>query len=212
MNIPDKNMVFPLKHHRKLCFLKNMITNPSIIVGDYTYYDDFKDVRNFEKNVKYHFDFIGDKLIIGKFCMIATGAQFITNGGNYLTESISSYPFTIFGGDWANAMDGKSYPPKGDTIIGNDLWIGHNATIMPGIKIGDGSVVATNSTVTKDVEPYSIIGGNPAKTIHKRFPDKQIEILLQMKWWNWDIEKITRSVQILTGSDINALSDLLKKC
>ncbi|WP_167615893.1 CatB-related O-acetyltransferase [Maribellus sediminis] len=209
MNIPDKNTTFPLPHHDRLCFLKNTIKNPNIIVGDYTYYDDFDDVHNFEKNVKYHFDFVGDKLIIGKFCMIASGATFIMNGGNHLTDAISSYPFSIFGGDWSNAMDGKSFPYKGDTIIGNDVWIGHNAVIMPGVKIGDGAIVATNSTVTKDVEPYSIVGGNPARTIRKRFSDEQIEILLNLKWWNWELEKITRSVQILTGNDVNALQKLL---
>ena len=209
--IPDKDKIFPLEHHNKLCFLKNIVTSPNIIVGDYTYYDDFEDVHNFEKNVKYHFDFIGDKLIIGKFCMIASGAKFIMNGGNHLTEAISAYPFAIFGGDWQNAMERKSYPSKGDTIIGNDVWIGHNATIMPGVHIGDGAVIATNSTVTKDVEPYSVVGGNPAKLIRKRFSDEQIEILLQLKWWNWDIEKITESVQLLTGNNVEALCKMLNK-
>ncbi len=211
MDIPDKNKIFPLEHHNKLCFLKNIITNPNIIVGDYTYYDDFDDVHNFEKNVKYHFDFVGDKLIIGKFCMIASGVTFIMNGGNHLTDSISSYPFSIFGGDWANAMEGKSFPFKGDTLVGNDVWIGHNAVIMPGLKIGDGAIIATNSTVTKNVEPYTIVGGNPAKPIRKRFSAEQIEILLQLQWWNWDIEKITQSVKILTGSDVNALRELLSE-
>jgi virginiamycin A acetyltransferase len=208
MNIPDKNTIFPLAHHNKLAFLKNIITNPNILVGDYTYYDDFEDIFNFEKNVKYHFDFMGDKLIIGKFCMIASGAKFIMNGGNHLTDAISAYPFAIYGGDWQNAMDGKSYPFKGDTTIGNDVWIGHNATVMPGITIGDGAVVATNSTVTKNIEPYSIVGGNPARLIKKRFSDEQIEVLLQTKWWDWEIEKITRYVDILTGNDIEKLKSL----
>lgn len=211
MNIPDSSTTFPLPYHDRLCFLKNIIKNPNIVVGDYTYYDDFEDVQNFEKNVKYHFDFIGDKLIIGKFCMVASGATFIMNGGNHLTEAISAYPFAIFGGDWQNAMDGKSYPSKGDTIIGNDVWIGYNATIMTGVTIGDGAVIATNSTVTKDVEPYSVVGGNPAKLIRKRFSEEQIEILLQLKWWEWNIEKITRSVQILTGNDVEALRKMLNK-
>lgn len=208
MNIPDKNTRFPLSNYQNLVFLKNIISKPNIIVGDFTYYDDFDDVNNFEKNVKYHFDFVGDKLIIGKFCMIASGAKFIMSGGNHLTEAISAYPFAIFGGNWQNAMHDKSYPSKGDTIIGNDVWIGYNSTIMPGVKISDGSIIATNSTVVKDVEPYTIVGGNPAKPIRKRFSDEQIEILLQLKWWDWDIEKITRSVQILTGNDVNALSAL----
>ena len=209
MNIPDKNKTFPLAHYNRLCFLKNIIKNPNIIVGDYTYYDDFEDVNNFEKNVKYHFDFVGDKLIIGKFCMIASGARFIMNGGNHLSDSISAYPFSIFGEDWSNAMEGKSFPYKGDTEIGNDVRIGNNATIMPGIKVGDGAIIATNSTVTKDIEPYTIVGGNPAKPIRKRFPEEQIEVLLKLKWWDWDIEKITRSVQVLSGTNIDELSKLL---
>lgn len=204
MNIPDKHQKFPLAQHKTLCFLKNVITNPNIEVGDYTYYDDFEDVNNFEKNVKYHFDFIGDKLIIGKFCMIASGVKFIMNGGNHLTESISSYPFAIFGKDWSHAMNGKGYPNKGNTVIGNDVWIGHNATIMPGIQIGDGAIIAANSTVVKNVAPYSIIGGNPSKEIKKRFNPAQIDELLKIQWWHWDIEKITKNVQQLTSENINS--------
>ena len=205
MTFPDKNTLFPLPHHKKLCFLKNMITNPNIIVGDYTYYDDFEDVRNFESNVKYHFDFIGDKLIIGKFCMIASGATFIMNGGNHLSDSLSAYPFAIFGSGWEKAMEGKEYPVKGDTVIGNDVWIGHNATIMPGLTVGDGAIIAANATVTKNVEPYTIVGGNPAKVIRKRFPDKTIEQLLELQWWNWDPEKITRNLTNLTDTSIEDL-------
>lgn len=205
MAAPDRDQIFPLENYNSLCFLKNTIKNPNIIVGDYTYYDDFEDVGNFEKNVKYHFNFIGDKLIIGKFCMIASGVSFIMNGANHLTESISSYPFAIFGNDWANAMEGKAYPTKGDTVIGNDVWIGHNVTIMPGIHIDDGVIVATNSTVTKNVEPYSIIGGNPAKLIKKRFSELQIKWLLDTQWWNWPIEKISRNVHKLTDKHIEDL-------
>ncbi len=205
MTAPDANEKFPLPGYNRLCFLKNIITNPNIIVGDYTYYDDFEDVRNFEKNVKYHFDFIGDKLIIGKFCMIASGVTFIMNGANHLTEAVSTYPFAIFGHGWAEAMDGKTYPTKGDTIIGNDVWIGYNAVIMPGVQIGDGAVIASNSTVTKDVAPYTIVGGNPAKEIRRRFSEKEIEQLLELQWWNWDLEKITQNVAHLTGENIQAL-------
>lgn len=208
LKIPDKNIPYPLENYNRLCFLKNIIKNPNIIVGDYTYYDDFESVDNFEKNVKYHFDFIGDKLIIGKFCMIASGVSFIMNGGNHLTESISAYPFAIFGKDWSNAMDGKSYPTKGDTIIGNDVWIGHNSTIMPGIKIGNGAIIAANSIVVKNVEPYTIVGGNPSKVIKKRFSDEVINLLLAIQWWNWDIEKITQNVQLLTSNDFEKLSHL----
>lgn len=205
MTGPNKDSRFPLENYDRLCFLKNVVKNPNIIVGDYTYYDDFEDVDNFERNVKYHFDFVDDKLIIGKFCMIASDVKFIMNGANHLTDAITSYPFAIFGHGWENAMDGKTYPKKGDIHIGNDVWIGYNATIMAGVTVGDGAIIATNATVTKDVAPYSIVGGNPAQEIRKRFPDKVIEKLLEMKWWNWDIEKITRNVQHLTGGDIDSL-------
>ncbi len=205
MNIPDKHLKFPLAHYDRLCFLKNIITRPNIIVGDYTYYDDFEDVHNFEKNVKYHFDFVGDKLIIGKFCMIASGATFIMNGANHVSNAITSYPFAIFGADWSQAMEGKHYPIKQDTLIGNDVWIGYKATIMPGIQVGDGAIIATNATVTKDVAPYSIVGGNPAREIRKRFTQEQIAKLLAIRWWDWEVEKITRHVQHLTGEDIDQL-------
>lgn len=207
MNGPDANTKFPLENYNRLCFLKNVVTNPNIIVGDYTYYDDFDDVANFEKNVKYLFDFTGDKLIIGKFCMIASGVTFIMNGANHLSKSISAYPFAIFGNGWEDAMEGKSYPIKGDTIIGNDVWIGYNATILAGVHIGDGAIIATNATVTKDVEPYTIVGGNPAKEIRKRFTKEEIERLLKLKWWDRDIGWITNNVKKLTG---NAIDELMK--
>ena len=205
MAAPNKNQTFPLSNYNRLCFLKNIITNPNIIVGDYTYYDDFEDVHNFVKNVKYHFEFIGDKLIIGKFCMIASDVTFIMGGANHLSTAISAYPFAIFGNDWQHAMDGKTYPVKGDTIVGNDVWIGYKATIMPGVKIGDGAIIASNATVTKDVAPYSIVGGNPATEIRKRFNEDQIKELLLLKWWDWEIDKITDNVGALTGMDFNLL-------
>ncbi len=203
--ISDKDQIFPLPHYQRLCFLKNIIKNPNIIVGDYTYYDDFEDVYNFEKNVKYHFDFISDKLIIGKFCMIASDVKFIMNGANHLVDAVSTYPFAIFGEDWAGAMDNKTYPHKGNIVIGNDVWIGYNATIMAGVKIGDGAIIATNSTVTKDVPPYTIVGGNPAKEIKKRFSDDEIATLLELKWWDWEMEKITRALPLLTDKDVGGL-------
>jgi len=202
MTGPNKNIIFPLHKYDRLCFLKNVVKNANISVGDYTYYDDFENVENFEKNVKYHFDFIDDKLIIGKFCMIASNVTFIMNGANHLTDAFTTYPFAIFGNGWETAMDGKSYPKKGDIIIGNDVWIGYNATIMAGVTIGDGAIVATNSTVIKSVEPYSIVGGNPATEIKKRFSNDTISRLLKVKWWNWDEQKITRNLQHLTDKDI----------
>ncbi|MCA0931312.1 CatB-related O-acetyltransferase [Lutimonas saemankumensis] len=202
---PNKDIKFPIENYDRLCFLKNIVKNPNIIIGDYTYYDDFDNVENFEKNVKYLFDFIGDKLVIGKFCMIASDVNFIMNGANHLTNAITSYPFAIFGKGWEKAMDGKSYPKKGDINIGNDVWIGYNATIMAGVTIGDGAIIATNSTVVKDVEPYSIVGGNPAIEIKKRFSEDIIEKLLELKWWDWEIEKITKNVQSLTSNDITKI-------
>ena len=206
MKGPNKNIKFPLRQYDRLCFLKNSIQNPNIIVGDYTYYDDFENVDNFEKNVKYHFDFVDDKLIIGKFCMIASDVTFIMNGANHLSNALSTYPFAIFGNGWEHAMEGKTYPNKGDIIIGNDVWIGYNATIMAGVRIGNGAIIATNATVVSDVAPYSIVGGNPAREIKKRFPPETIEKLQTLKWWDWDIEKITKNLQNLTSTDIDRLS------
>lgn len=205
MTGPNKDFKFPILNYDRLCFLKNIVKNPNIIIGDYTYYDDFENVDNFEKNVKYHFDFIDDKLIIGKFCMIASDVKFIMNGANHLTDALSSYPFAIFGNGWDNAMNNRSYPTKGDINIGNDVWIGYNATIMSGVTIGDGAIIATNSTIIKDVEPYSIVGGNPGREIKKRFPEETIAKLLAIKWWNWEIEKITQNVQNLTSNNIDQL-------
>lgn len=207
MNGPDRHTLLPLQDHKKLCFLKNLVSNPNIIVGDYTYYDDFEDVRNFENNVKYHFDFVGDKLIIGRFSMIASDVKFIMNGANHITQSISAYPFAIFGQGWEAAMEGREYPHKGDTVIGNDVWIGYNATIMPGVCIGDGAIVAAKALVVRDVPPYAIVGGNPAKVIRKRFNDAEIERLLAIRWWDWDAEKITANLHLLTGTDIDALEN-----
>ena len=205
MNGPNKDLKFPLDNYDRLCFLKNVVKNPNIVVGDYTYYDDFENVENFEKNVKYLFDFSGDKLIIGKFCMIASDVKFIMNGANHLTDALSAYPFAIFGNGWEHAMDRKTYPHKGDLISGNDVWIGYNATIMAGVTIGDGAIIGANSTVVKNVEPYTVVGGNPAQQIKKRFSEEVIQKLLALKWWDWDIEKITRNLPNLTDNKVAKL-------
>ncbi|HAI83844.1 MAG TPA: chloramphenicol acetyltransferase, partial [Chitinophagaceae bacterium] len=136
---------------------------------------------------------------------IASGVTFIMNGANHLTEAISTYPFAIFGNGWEHAMEGKTYPHKGDIVIGNDVWIGYNATIMAGVTIGDGAIIATNATVVKDVPPYAVVGGNPAQIIKHRFDDATIAALLKIQWWHWDTAKITRNLQALTGNDIAAL-------
>lgn len=207
MPIPDPATIYPISDLQTLCFLKNIIDHPQIEIGDYTYYHDFEDVAHFEKNVKYLFEHSGDKLIIGKFCMIASDVTFIMNGANHLTEAASAYPFAIFGGDWAGAMDGKAYPIKGDLVIGNDVWIGYGATIMAGVTIGDGAIIATNATVTRDVPPYAIVGGNPARIIRIRFSTSVVDQLCQLKWWDWPIDKITKHLHILTSNDI---AELLK--
>jgi virginiamycin A acetyltransferase len=208
MAAPDSSTVFPLAGYDRLCFLKNIIDHPQIRVGEYTYYDDFDDVANFQRNVRYLFDFTGDRLEIGRFCMIASGVEFIMNGANHLVNAVSSYPFAIFGGDWANAMDERSYPTKGNTIIGNDVWIGYRASILPGVTIGDGSIIGSYSVVTRDVPPYSIVGGNPAMVIRPRFDEATVATLLAIRWWDWPIDKITRYVAHLTGPVAELLTAL----
>jgi virginiamycin A acetyltransferase len=192
MAVIAPSTTFPLAGYQRLCFLKNLINHPQISIGDYTYYDDFESVENFQKNVRYLFEFTGDQLIIGKFCMIASGVEFIMNGANHLVQVVSSYPFAIFGGDWSTAMDNKSYPTKGNTIIGNDVWLGYRASILPGVTIGHGSIIGSYSVVTRHIPPYSVVGGNPAKVIRPRFDESAIAQLLEIAWWDWPIEKITR--------------------
>jgi virginiamycin A acetyltransferase len=200
---PNPNTLYPIEGMTRTCFLKNIITNPQIIVGDYTYYDDPVDIYNFERNVLYLFDFIQDKLIIGKFCQIAAGVRFIMNGGNHALDGISTYPFKIFGQAWKDAC--LNAVSKGDTIIGNDVWIGTSATIMPGIKIGHGAIIGTNAVMAKDVAPYTIVGGNPAQPIRQRFDETTIEFLLKIQWWDWPVEKISNNLQSITTGDFEAL-------
>ncbi len=208
MAVTDPSTVFPLTGYDRLCFLKNVITHPQITIGEYTYYDDFETVANFQKNVRYLFDFTGDHLTIGKFCMIASGVEFIMNGANHLAGAVSAYPFAIFGGDWAKAMDGKSYPRKGETTIGNDVWIGYRAAILPGVTIGDGAIIGSYAVVTRDVPPYGIVGGNPAQVIRPRFDESTTARLLEVAWWQWPIEKITQYASLLTGDVTGFLAEL----
>jgi virginiamycin A acetyltransferase len=203
-NGPYPDTIYPLTNQKRLVYLKNIVKNPNIIVGDYTYYHDFENPENFERNVLYHFDSEGDKLIIGKFCSIAADVKFIMNGANHRTDWLTNYPFPIFGSGWEVAMP-KNWPNKGDTVIGNDVWIGYDALIMPGIQIGDGAIIATRAVVTRHVEPYAIVGGNPALEIRKRFAQNIIEELLEICWWDWEIAKITRNLKTICSADINAL-------
>ncbi|MCH8622816.1 Vat family streptogramin A O-acetyltransferase [Undibacterium sp. TS12] len=190
----------------QVCYIKNTVSNPNIIIGDYTYYDDPEDAENFERNVLYHFPFIGDKLIIGKFCAIARGAKFIMNGANHSMSGISTYPFQIFGNGWEKIpMDFDTLPYKGDTVIGNDVWIGYEALIMPGVNIGNGAIISSRAVVTSDVPPYTIVGGNPAKPLRKRFTDDIIETLEQIAWWDWPVEKISQHIGVIIAGDVGAL-------
>ena len=203
---PDPKDKHPMKGFPQVCFIQNTVTNPNIIIGDYTYYDDPEDSEDFERNVLYHFPFTGDRLIIGKFCALARGVKFIMNGANHKLDGFSTYPFFGFGNGWERVLpQPEEFPYKGDTVVGNDVWIGYEAVIMPGVTIGDGAIVAANSVVVKDVLPYTIVGGNPAKLIRQRFEDDVIEVLLMVVWWNWDIEKITRNLEAIVSADLDAL-------
>lgn len=193
----------------QVCFIKNTVRNPNIVIGDYTYYDDPEDSENFERNVLYHYPFIGDKLIIGKFCAIARGARFIMNGANHKVSGISTYPFQIFGNGWEKVMPSLAdLPHKGDTVIGNDVWIGYDVLVMPGVQIGDGAIISSRSVVVRDVPAYTVVGGNPATPLKQRFPDELIADLLAIAWWDWPIEKITRHLGAITAANI----DYLKSC
>ncbi|MCE2027306.1 Vat family streptogramin A O-acetyltransferase [Sessilibacter corallicola] len=200
MHGPNPNDKSPIPNFPQVGFLKNYITRENIIVGDYTYYDDPNGPENFENNVLYHFPFVGDKLIIGKFCAIATNVKFIMNGANHQTNGVSTYPFYIFGNGWEKAMPKEGdLPYKGDTVIGNDVWIGYETTIMPGVKIGNGAIIATKSVVTKDVPDYAVVGGNPAEIIKYRFDEATIEKLLKMAWWDWSVEEISERLGEIVG-------------
>ena len=175
---PDPNILYPNDKIKSMCFIKNTITRSNIVVGDYTYYDDNTGAENFEEHVTHHYEFLGDKLIIGKFCAIAKGIEFIMNGANHRMNSVSTYPFNLMGNSWEKATpDLSDLPLKGDTIIGNDVWIGQNVTVLPGVTIGDGAIIAANAVVTKDIPSYHIAGGNPCRIIKKRFDDELIDYL-----------------------------------
>ena len=209
MNGPDPNDKHPMAGFPQVCYIKNTVKNPNIIIGDYTYYDDPNGSEEFERNVLYHYPFIGDKLIIGKFCAIAQGVKFIMNGANHKLSGLSSYPFSIFGTGWEKVIPQPGeLPYKGDTIIGNDVWIGYESVIMPGVKIGDGAIVATRSVVVGKVPPYAVVGGNPAQVLRMRFDVSTIDALRKTAWWNWSAEKITTNLEKIVSGDIEALMNL----
>lgn len=204
MKGPSPSTRHPIAAAERIGFLKNFVTRPNIEVGDYSYYDDPNGVEQFERNVLYHFDFVGDRLIIGRFCSIAAETRFIMNGGNHATDWYTTYPFPVFGHGWESAMP-DSWPNRGDTVVGHDVWIGYGATIMPGVRIGNGAIVAARAVVTKDVEPFAIVGGNPSQLIRYRFDEVTRERLTRIAWWDWSPEKITRNVAAICANDLEAL-------
>ena len=205
--IPNPNLIFPIENLKTLTYIKPTITNPNIEVGEFSYFGDV----NFEEHVTHHYDFNGDKLIIGKFCQIAAGVNFIMNGANHKMNSVTTFPFYIFT-DWnQNPPPLSELPLKGDTVVGNDVWIGQNVTVMPGVNIGDGAIIGANSTVAKNVEPYTIVAGNPAKFIRKRFDDELIDLLEKVKWWNMSIDKIQDIIPVLNDSNLDFVKEKLKE-
>jgi virginiamycin A acetyltransferase len=201
---PNPQTPFPLEGNKNVQFIKPTITRKNVSVGDYSYYDS-KHGESFEEQVLYHYEVIGDKLIIGKFCSIGPGTTFIMNGANHQMDG-STYPFHLFGSGWEMYVPSlDDLPIKGNTEVGNDVWIGRDVTIMPGVKIGDGAIIAAQSIVTKNVAPYTVVGGNPAKIIKKRYSDKVIEEWLTIKWWDWDPKKISDNLEFIIGGHIDKL-------
>lgn len=205
--VPNPNTIHPISGYDKEIYVKPTIKNPNIVVGDFTYIAD----DEFESHVTHHYDFVGDKLIIGKFCQIAAGVEFIMNGCNHQMNSVSTYPFYTLEGWNMKAPAKKDMPFKGDTIIGNDVWIGQNAVILPGVHIGDGAIIGANSIISHDVPAYAIVVGNPAKVTRKRFDDELIKLLLNLKWWDKSIKEIDAMIPLLTNSDLEYVKNKIKE-
>ena len=205
---PDK--IHPRTGDRDTVYLRNVIQDPSISVGEFTIYNDFvHDPRRFEQNnVLYHYPVNGDRLIIGKFCSIACGAKFLFNSANHSLASLSTYPFPIFYEEWGlNIQDvAAAWDNKGDIVIGNDVWIGYEAVVLAGVTIGDGAVIGARAVVTKDVPPYAVVGGVPARLIRRRFPDDTISALLALRWWDWPADKIKPRLSALQAGQIEEFS------
>lgn len=206
-NVP----IYPNANFKSFCYIKSVVTNPNIIVGDYSYYDDSEEgPESFEKHVTHFYPFIGDKLIIGKFCAIAKGVEFIMNGANHMMDCLTSYPFEII-----DEFKGLSRPfdnreNRGDTVIGNDVWIGQNVTILPGIHIGDGAIIGANAVVARNIPSYAVAVGNPATIIKYRFDEETRALLLKLKWWDKDIDEIKKLIPFLT-LDLDNAKEQLKK-
>ena len=205
---PDPGVIHPIAGYDKEIYIKPTIKNPKIIVGDFSYIADF----DFERHVTHLYDRNGDQLIIGKFCQIASGVEFVMNGANHQMNAVSTFPFYTLEGWDMEPPKSSDLPLKGDTVIGNDVWIGQNAVILPGVQIGDGAIIGANSVVGSDVAPYTIVAGNPAKLLRKRFDDALIELLLRFRWWDRSIEEINALIPILTDSDLETVrKELLER-
>ena len=203
---PDPNVIHPIPGYSKEIYVKPVITNPNIIVGDFTYIAD----SDFESHVSHFYPWSRDKLIIGKFCQIGAGTEFIMNDANHQMNAVSTYPFYTLEGWNMTPPKNADMPYKGDTVIGNDVWIGQNAVILPGVHIEDGAIIGANCVVGSDVSPYTIMIGNPAKELRKRFDEELIELMLAFRWWDKSIEEIQELIPILTCSDLNKVKMLLK--
>ncbi|MBQ9528214.1 MAG: CatB-related O-acetyltransferase [Fretibacterium sp.] len=195
---PDPNKIFPVPGIDTVTYVKPTIRNPNIIVGDFTYFGG----ADFESHVTHHYDFTGDRLIIGKFCQIAAGVEFVMNGANHQMNAAPTFPFYIFVGWDQEAPPLSEMPLMGYTVVGNDVWIGQNATILPGVHIGDGAIIGLNSVVGSDVPPYTIVAGNPVREIRKRFDDELIQLMLRLKWWDRSVEEINGLIPLLTCGDL----------
>lgn len=208
----DKSKIYPRTGDTQTVYLKSVITRKTIEVGDFTIYNDFvNDPRDFEKNnVLYHYPINGDRLVIGKFCSIACGAKFIFNCANHALRPLSTYTFPLFFEEWdlPKSELASAWDNKGDIIVGNDVWIGYDAVIMAGVTIGDGAIIGTRAVVTKDVAPYSIVGGVPAREIRKRFAPEVAERLRELKWWDWPEEKIRKAIPAIQAGDVEALGEI----
>ncbi len=210
MTIPGEE-IYPRAGDVETVYLKTVIKGPNIIVGDYTMYNDFvSDPAQFEKNnVLYHYPVNNDRLVIGKFCSIACGAKFLFTCANHTLKSLSTYPFPIFFDEWGldKAKVKTAWDHKGDIVIGNDVWIGYEAVVLSGVHIGDGAIVGARAVVTKDVPPYTVVGGVPAKEIKKRFDAETIRELCRIKWWDWPFEKIRESLPTIMNGEVGKLCD-----
>ena len=204
---PDPDAIHPIPGYENEIYVKPTITNPSILVGDFTYIAD----SDFESHVSHHYPWLGDKLIIGKFCQIASGVEFIMNGANHQMNAVSTFPFYTLEGWNMDPPAISELPFKGDTVVGNDVWIGQNAVILPGVQIGDGAIIGANSVVGSSVAPYTIAVGNPAKALRKRFDDELIDLLLRFKWWNRSIEEINSLIPLLTCGDLEKVRIILQE-